>query len=77
VVHDARGDFVRPSRYGTCTMKQFRFAYVAPLAMFAALATGCATGSDTAREAETTQPAVVGDDIELDGVRFDVRRDPG
>ena len=58
-------------------MKSFRFAYVAPLAMFAALATGCAAGSDTAGEVETTQPAMVGAAAELDGVRFDVRRDPG
>lgn len=57
-------------------MKPFRAAYVAPLAMLAVLAAGCSAGSDTAG-GQSTRPAVVGDAVELDGVRFDVRRDPG
>lgn len=45
--------------------------------MLAALAAGCAGGGDTANEPESTQPGVTADLVELDGVRFDVRRDPG
>jgi len=58
-------------------MKPFRVAYVAPLAMLAALAAGCADGGDTANEPGSTQSGVAADLVELDGVRFDVRRDPG
>lgn len=57
-------------------MNPFRVAYVAPLAMLALLA-GCAGGGDTASEPGSTQPGVAADLVELDGVRFDVRRDPG
>lgn len=58
-------------------MKPFRAAYVAPLAMLAVLAAGCAAGGDTANEQESTQPGVAADSVEFDGVRFDVRVDPG
>lgn len=58
-------------------MNPFRVAYVAPLAMLAALTAGCAGGGDTANEAGSTQPGMAADLVELDGVRFDVRRDPG
>jgi hypothetical protein len=75
--HDTRDHFAPPCRYGTRQMKPFRVAYLAPVAMLAALAAGCAGGGDTANEPESTQPGVTADLVELDGVRFDVRRDPG
>ena len=75
--HDTRDHSAPPSRYGTRRMSPFRVAYVAPLAMLAALAAGCAGGGDTANKSESTQPGVATDLVELDGVRFDVRRDPG
>ena len=75
--HDTRDRSTPPSRYGTRQMKPFRAAYIAPVAMLAALTAGCASGGDTANEPETQQSGVAADLVELDGVRFDVRRDPG
>lgn len=47
------------------------------LAASAALvAVGCSGGSDTGSGSDTTEVAA-SDAVTLDGVRFDVRRDPG
>ena len=58
-------------------MTRFRFGHVLAGAMFAALAAGCSAGSETAGEPKDPQATVTGDADDLDGVRFDVRRDPG
>jgi hypothetical protein len=58
-------------------MKPFRAAYLAPLAMLAVFTAGCAGGGEAADPPTPTQPGVAGDLVELDGVRVDVRRDPG
>ena len=64
-------------RYDTEAMKPFRAACLATLAMLTVLVTGCAGGADTAEAPNPTQPAVTVDLVDFDGVRFDVRRDPG
>lgn len=58
-------------------MKPFRAAYLAPLAMLAVFTAGCAGGGESADPPTPTQLGVAGDLVELDGVRVDVRRDPG
>ncbi len=58
------------------SMKPFRGSCVVALGI-AALVSGCSAGSDTADGPESTQVAVVDDAADLDGVQFDVRRDPG
>ena len=58
-------------------MKPFRSTHVVAMAMLTVLAAGCSAGSDTADEPQSTQPAMAGTAVDLDGVRFDVRRDPG
>ncbi|MEZ5381647.1 MAG: hypothetical protein R2754_07600 [Microthrixaceae bacterium] len=47
------------------------------LAMLALTVAGCSSGGDTAAGPETDRPPAVGEQPMLDGVRFDVRRDPG
>ena len=72
----ARDRSLRPPRYGTTVMQRFRGAYVVGLATLAGVASGCAAGGDTADGPNNSQTVVV-DEVGLDGVRFDVRRDPG
>jgi hypothetical protein len=57
-------------------MKSSRAAFVVGLVTLAAAASGCSAGSDTAN-GNNSQTAVADDAVELDGVQFDVRRDPG
>jgi hypothetical protein len=56
-------------------MKSSRAVFVVGVVALAAVASGCSAGSDTADG--VSQTAVAGDVVELDGVQFDVRRDPG
>lgn len=57
-------------------MKPFRARYLAPLAMFTVVASGCG-GGDTDHKQTSQEPGITTDVIEFDGVRFDARRDPG
>lgn len=50
-------------------------AYVLALGMLTVLASGCSAGEGTAGGPENSRVSVVRS--KLDGVRFDVRRDPG
>lgn len=58
-------------------MNPRRATYLAPIAaMLIVTAAGCASGDDTAAPTPT-QPGASANLVELDGVRVDVRRDPG
>lgn len=57
------------------TMKSGR-AYAPALAMLTVLAAGCSADGGTAGGPENSQ-VVASARAKLDGVRFDVRRDPG
>lgn len=70
-------------------MQPIRFACVMPLAMLALLAAGCSSGGGVASGPDTSQVAVAGAApegsrvvgasarVDLEGVRFAVRVDPG
>ena len=57
------------------TLRRQHLFPAAVLAVSAALVgVGCSSGGDTGPGTDTT---VAADDLALEGVRFDVRRDPG
>jgi len=58
-------------------MRHVRSAAVFPLAVLAALVAGCAADADSADESANTQPSIASDEVALDGVSVEVRRDPG
>jgi hypothetical protein len=62
-------------------MTTHRRPHVLPVAAFAAVSStllgiGCASGSGSDASDKSSQ-AVASDEVALDGVRIDVRRDPG
>ena len=76
---EARGHGGPTRRYGWVSMMNRHRRHLLPAVALAAtaalMATGC-SGGDTDSDADTTE-AAVSDATTLDGVRIDVRRDPG
>ncbi len=72
-----RGD-PHPAFWLRCRpMRPFRSARSIPLALLALVGAGCAANDDAAGPTESSQREAIDDQVDLDGVSFDVRRDPG
>jgi hypothetical protein len=57
-------------------MQRFRGVFVIGVAALGAVGAGCTASGDTADGPNNSQTVVV-DEVGLDGVQFDVRRDSG
>lgn len=66
-----------PTSVRLASMRRFRSALVLPLAVLATSAVACSAGTDTADESVNPEPSISNDDVVLDGIAVEVRRDPG